>query len=444
MRVAIATGMTELDEKICSNFKENEDIQITVVNYREFFDKEKFDVAVVSKRLMGDMNLEQLFFLLKSKNTRIIYLTSSDDVLGVKRCFKYSNDILFDPVEPQDVIKLILKPNSFSDITDIYLKYSNMELKEGETGTPVKIIKEGSNTQTRIVEKIVEKPVKVTETVYKTKILKKKVITCYTTDNALLTADLITQLSVLLSKKTNQKILILDFNTLFPVMDNFLGVTREVDIESKYDVEKSTSLTLMYNAIERNNLNESNFAKFVKKTKYKNLDLATGNYNLMLFEKTPNDYFSKIVNIASRIYDTILINTNPDISLASTFESIKIATDNILIVKPNYTSIRNTLLLVDSLKTIVNKEKLKFVISEISSSSLDSETIEKLFEGCNIIGYLKKDTRKEEALNKQKPFIDSIALKKSDIKPYINILEKFDYIPQSRFFDKVFFKKEVL
>ncbi|URZ05892.1 MinD/ParA family ATP-binding protein [Clostridium felsineum] len=441
MKIGIATGMFELDEKLRKLMEMNKDMTVTIVNYREFFDKKDFDVTVISDRLLGDMNIEQLFFLLKSKNTRIVYLTNEDDVQGVKKCFGYSiNDILFDPVKPEDIIKLILDPNSFADISDIYLKYSNMQLEAGETGTPIKIIKEGGGKPKvveKVVEKVIEKPVTVEKTVYKTKILKKKILTFYSCDNALLTADLITQLSVLLSKRVQQKVLVLDFNTLFPVMDNFLGVTKEVNIESKYDVEKSTSLTLMYNAIERNNLNESNFTKFVKKTKYKNLDLATGNYNLMLFEKTPNDYFSKIVNTASKIYDTIFINTNPDISLGSTFIPIKMATDNLFIIQPNYTNIRNTLFIADNFKNVIAKNKLNFVVYDVSPKSLDSEIIEELFRDYKLIGYIPQDDRKEEALNKQKPFIDSIALKKSDIKAYMSLLEKLDYIPKVTLLDKL-------
>ena len=441
MKVAVATGMTELDEKVQNILKSKTDFKTSIINYREFFDKEKFDVAVVSTRLLGEMDINQLFFILKSKNnTRIIYLTNEDDVQGVKKCFGYSiNDILFDPVKPENIIKLILKPNSFSDISSIYLKYSNMELRCGETGTPVKIIKEGNNTQTKVIEKVkvVEKPVKVTETVYKTKILKKKILTFYSSDNALLTADLITQLGVLLSKKTNQKILILDFNTLFPVIDDFFGIKKEIELESKYDIGGNTSLVLIYNALERNNLDENSFSKFVKKTKYKNLDVATGLYDLMLFEKMSPEYFEKIVNVASQMYDTILINTNPDISLASTFEPMKIATDNIFIVEPNYTSIRNMLFVVDNFKNRLSGDKIKFVVSNYSNNGLDKEVIEEILNNYNIIGYIPSDDRKEKALNKQKPFIDSIGLKKNDIKPYISLLEKFNYIPKITLWDKL-------
>ncbi|PJI06583.1 MULTISPECIES: hypothetical protein [Clostridium] len=444
MKIAIATGMTELDEKICSRLKDNKDMIINVVNYREFFDKQNFNIAVISERLLGDMNLEQLFFVLKSKNTRIIYLTNADDVNGIKRCFKYSiNDILFDPVKPEDIIKLILEPNSFADISDIYLKYSNMQLKSGEAGTPIKVIKESGGKPKvveKVVEKIIEKPVTVKETIYKTKILKKKIITFYATDNALLPANLITQLGVLLSKRTNQKILILDFNTLFPIVDDFFGVKKEISIESKYDIGSSTSLVLMYNALERGNLNEGSFFKFVQKTKFKNLHVATGLYDLALFEKMPEEYFSKIIEIAYKIYDTILVNTNPDIGLASTFIPMLDSTDDVFIIEPNYTSIKNMLFVFSNLNNRISKGKIKVIVDNYSNSGLDSETIEKLLGDYKIIGYLPEDHRREEFLNRQKPFIASTSLKKSDVKPYLKLLEAFDYIKEPTFLDK-FFKR---
>jgi|GEM_PF-3583929 len=447
MTLAIATGMKELDERIKEILSGRENLQIQIVNYREFFDKKEFDIAIVSERLVGDMDMNQLFFLLKSKNTRVIYLTNEDDVKGIKKCFGYSiNDILFDPVKPEDAASLVLNPNSFSDITDIYLKYSNMELEKNDDGTPVKIINAGSSTNgetkiieknnEKLVEKVVEKPVVVKETVYKTKILKQKILTFYTTDNALLTADLITQIGVLLSQKVEQKILILDFNTLFPVMDHFLGINKNIDIESKYDVGDNTSLVSMYNAIERNILNSSNFHNFVKKyPKYKNLDIATGLYDLILFEKMPNEYFERIIDIAADIYDTILINTNPDISLGSTFIPISKATDIICITEANYTEIRNLLFVINNFKSKIAQDKFKIVLSNVMNKNLDKETVKELFKGYDILSYIPYDAAKEGSLNEQKPFISGINKKK--LEPYIKVLENLDYLPKTSLLNKI-------
>lgn len=448
MTLAIATGMKELDERIKEIILSKEDLQIQIVNYREFFDKKEFDIAIVSERLVGDMDMNQLFFLLKSKNTRVIYLTNEEDVKGIKKCFSYSiNDILFDPVKPQNAANLVLNPNSFADITDIYLKYSNMELEKNEDGTPVKIINAGGNknggttviekNNAKVVEKVIEKPVVIKETVYKVKTLKQKIITFYATDNALLTADLITQIGVLLSQKIEQKILILDFNTLFPVMDHFLGINKNIDIESKYDVDDNTSLVAMYNAIERNILNSSTFSNFVKKhPKYKNLDIATGLYDLALFEKMPNEYFERIINTATDIYDTILINTNPDISLGGTFIPIAKATDIICITEANYTEIRNLLFVINNLKLKIPKDKFKIVVSNVASKSLDKETIKEIFKGYDILSYIPYDEAKERSLNEQKPFINGLNNKK--LEPYIKVLENLDYLPKTSLLDKVF------
>ncbi|WP_234121519.1 MinD/ParA family ATP-binding protein [Clostridium hydrogenum] len=451
MTLAIATGMKELDEKIQEILLGNGNLEIQIVNYREFFDKKDFDVAIVSERLVGDMDTNQLFFLLKAKDTRVIYLTNEEDVKGIKKCFNYSiNDILFDPVKPEEAANLVLNPNSFSDISDIYLKYSNMELEKNDDGTPVKVINVGGNTNNvtkiieknneKVVEKIVEKPVVVKETVYKTKILKQKIFAFYTTDNALLTADLITQLGALLSQKVEQKILILDFNTLFPVMDHFLGINKNIDIESKYDVGDNTSLVSMYNAIERNIFSSSNFSKFVKKhPKYKNIDVATGLYDLVLFEKMPNEYFEKIIDVAASLYDTILINTNPDISLGSTFIPLTKATEIICVSEANYTELRSLLFVINNLKAKIVQDKFKIVMSNMTSSSLDEETVKKILEGYEILTFIPYDEARESSLNEQKVFADAFSSKR--LTPYIEIMEKLDYIPKTSFWDKVFRSK---
>lgn len=457
MTLAIATGMKELDERIQEILSSKEDLQIQIVNYREFFDKKEFDIAIVSQRLVGDMDMNQLFFLLKSKNTRVIYLTNEDDVRCIKKCFSYSiNDILFDPVKPEDAANLVLNPNSFSDISAIYLKYSNMELEKNDDGTPVKVINAGGSTKggfndngSKVIEKsnekvvekvalkVIEKPVVVKETVYKTKTLRQKILTFYTTDNALLTADLITQIGVLLSQKVEQKILILDFNTLFPVMDHFLGISKNVDIESKYDVGDNTSLVAMYNAVDRNILSSSNFGNFVKKhPKYKNLDVATGLYDLVLFEKMPNEYFEKIIDIAATIYDTILINTNPDISLGSTFIPITKATDIICVTEANYTEIRNMIFVINNLKSKIPQNKLKIVISNITGKSLDKETVKEIFKDYDILSYIPYDASKERSINEQKAFISGLNNKKQE--PYAKILENLEYIPKTSLLNKIF------
>lgn len=447
MTLAIATGMKELDEKIEEILSCREELQIHIVNYREFFDKKEFDIAIVSERLVGDMDMNQLFFLLKSKNTRVVYLTNEEDVRGIKKCFGYSiNDILFDPVKPEDAANLVLNPNSFADITGIYLKYSNMELEKNDAGTPVKVINAGgaaSSTKLteknneKVVERVIEKPVVVKETVYKTKILKQKILTFYTTDNGLLTADLITQIGVLLSQRVEQKILMLDFNTLFPVMDHFLGINKNIDIESKYDVGNNTSLVAMYNAIDRNILNSSNFSNFVKKhSKYKTLDVVTGLYDLVLFEKMPNEYFERIIDIAADIYDTILINTNTDISLGGTFVPLAKATDIICVTEANYTEIRNLLFVINNLKSKMQQNKFKIIVSNVTSKSLDKETIKEIFKKYDILSYIPYDEAKERSLNDQKPFISRLNKKK--LEPYIKVLENLDYLPKTSFLDKVF------
>lgn len=193
----------------------------------------------------------------------------------------------------------------------------------------------------------------------------------------------------------------------------------------------------MYNAIERDILNSNNFSSFVKKhPKYKNIDIATGLYDLVLFEKMPNECFEKIIDTAKTIYDTILINTNPDISLGSTFIPITKATDIICVTEANYTEIRNMIFVINNLKSKISQDKFKIVLSNITGESLDKETVEEIFKGYNILSYIPYDAAKEGSLNNQKAYIDGFNNKK--LESYIKVLENLGYIPKTSFLNKVF------
>ena len=165
---------------------------------RFFFDnfEEKFDVVILSKNLPeeSEIKLTDLLYALRRNGIRIIFLTSKDeeDSENVKRCIDLSvYDLLFDPIDPEQVIKLVEKPNTFADISDIYNRYKDVKVTGGNKISIPKA--PGTNTSSKVKTKVVKEPVVVEKTVYKIRNMKSRILAFYTTDNAFLTADLITQ-----------------------------------------------------------------------------------------------------------------------------------------------------------------------------------------------------------------------------------------------------------
>lgn len=431
MLIAVATGMDNLDDSIKKLIDNEKQYETVIVNYKEFFEKKDFNVVILSPRLAGKMSINnQLFFILRRKGTRIIYLTNEDDVVGIKKCFQMGiNDILLDPVIPSQVLKLVKNPNNFSDINSLYLKYSNMELEKNDEGTPIKIINESSD-ESKTKEKVVEVEKIVEKTVYKTSVLKQKILTFYTTDNSFLTSDLITQVATLLDKHTDQKVLVLDFNTLFPCLHHYFGVDKEIKNLNKYDIGSNTSLSAMYNALRRKDLNPATFKMFVKEIKgHKNINLCTGLYDLVLYQKMSVSDYEKIINVALKLYDTILINTNPCIDIKGTFTALTLATNIMCVTEGTFPSAENLLFVIKNLSNTIPIDKFKIVVSNMTNNSLDKEMIEKLFEGINVIGYLPYNKLKEDCINNSKIFSEHADQK--EINKYLDILTKLGYIPET-------------
>ena len=458
MKVGIATGFEALDNRVKLELDKKR-IESNIIGYRKFFFdniEEKFDVVVLSKNLPqeSEVKLNDLLYALRKSGIRIIFLSSKDeeDSEDVKKCMDLSvYDLLFDPIDPEQVVELIEKPNTFADISDIYNRYKDVKVTGGNKISIPRVSKQSTSSMEakpkvktkvvkKVVEKVVEKPVVVEKTVYKIRNMKSRILAFYTTDNAFLTADLITQLSVLLSKKTDQKILVVDFNTLFPVMDQFLETKKSTDVQSEYDIGDNTSIEAMYNAMDRNIFNSDVFSKLVvHHPKYKKLDVVTGSNDLVLFQSLDEAHYRKILEAAAENdYNSIFINTNPDIGLAGTLVSIENATDVICLCEGNYTSMSNLLFMISNLKKRIESKRIKIVIMNTSGTSLDKETIEKVFEGYQVIGYIPFEKEKESSLNDGKVFISHAPEKK--ILPYTKIIESLGYLPKTSFMDRLFKK----
>ena len=176
--IAIATGYVDLDEKLKKSIKDS-----TIIGYREFLVKEEsnFEIAIISSKLGGEIEIQQLLFVLKQKGTRIIYLTNEENKEEIIACFDLGiYDIVLDPIDDEKIEYVLKNPQSLSTplISKLYVKYKNDEdIGDNKKSSLKDFLKK--NEETKIVEKVVEVPVKVPVIVQKTvtKTIKQQVLT---------------------------------------------------------------------------------------------------------------------------------------------------------------------------------------------------------------------------------------------------------------------------
>ncbi|HCC06757.1 MAG TPA: hypothetical protein DEP72_01135 [Clostridiales bacterium] len=178
--IAIATGIDALDQRIKQKFEENNIKDFMIVNYREFLLKSNFDVVIISKKLIGNIELEYLILTLREKDIRIMYLTNKDAVGEIRLCFKYGiNDILTDPIDAELVVNVYKEPKKFSDVKKLFLMVNSknatdktvdfdrlMEISEEQNRIKPTIDTKGSNSKKEVkyeVKKEIKKEKEVKE-----------------------------------------------------------------------------------------------------------------------------------------------------------------------------------------------------------------------------------------------------------------------------------------
>lgn len=413
--IIIATGLAKLDEEISQKLtKKNKDSKI--IGYREFFINKdiSYDAIIISKRLPGDVPIEQLFFSFKDKVKRIIYITNQDDIDGVLCCFNLAlYDFLFDPVSSDEILTCLENPHNFSDVNSIYLSFRQKkdELNELEDSLEKN---EAPKAQSPEKIKIVEK--KVVET----RILKQNVITAYSADNNILASFILANSAIACSKRFN-KILVID-NNFTPCLDHLLNVNKEIGVKDTFNVNTvDTGESACYSSIENKTFSPSLFKKFVIPCKNKKIDVLTGIYDDNLLSNMEQEHYKSIIDTSKKIYDEILVSVNPFKVNVGTMTSI-LESDKVLIVVENtYLSGRNT---INALKTFeragINRDNFGIIVVD-HPSALESAISDKIFEEYTIITHLPFNKKYYNLINSKKPLVSSIFESKTEKKAYEKI-----------------------
>lgn len=150
--IAIATGFDALDKKIEELFRANGINDLQIVNYREFLIQQPFETIIMSKNLVGQVELEYLVLSLRERNERIIYLTNEKDLHELKTCLDYGvYDLIFDPIAPQNVIDVYKVPKTFADVKKIFMIVNSPDNKQ-KTKDIEKLVKMGEMQHVSLIQ----------------------------------------------------------------------------------------------------------------------------------------------------------------------------------------------------------------------------------------------------------------------------------------------------
>lgn len=387
MKVFLAIGNAMIEEKIESiEGLEVVDKEVNLMTLADLIDYVDTDYLIINRLLDNTVGGEVILDIARKaqkRNTRMILLT---DDLSSSEAKKTISALV-----AEDVNAFISISNF--DINNIvsYIEEYPSEFNFNQLATPeVKIIKE---------KEIIK------EEVIKSELIKQEVIVCYSADSGIESAEVTRDLANALSLESDLKVLVIDLNTVTPSLDLLMGIDKDLKVNSKYDNEKQTSLEAIITAIDRGVLDYDIFRALVIRDKKYKFDIIPGMFDLIKEDKTSVEHYSKIIEMAKELYDSIIITVNPYIKNAATYISLVKSTKIIGLTNANYASIRNLKFTFSELDNTVDREKIYILINNICTHSLDKYVIQEALGKYKVIGFLPGDDKKELAINKQKDYL---------------------------------------
>ena len=257
--------------------------------------------------------------------------------------------------------------------------------------------------------------------------------------------DFITQLAVTFAKKSQAKILILDFDTENPAVEQFFGIERQ-DRAVVYEGNKTKTLNYKYifDAIDNGTFNSSLLEEVV--VKYSELD------NLHIFsgieitrsdrDSLKDNYFRIILEKAKSIYDFIFVDTNSNFNLAETKLAITSATKVFFMVEGTIINLNRSNKILQLFTNVwdIKREKLQIVVNKYSEYCLKEDSIMEFLYDFEFSGFFQMDVRHYFYLNKGLPMV--LRPKQKELEKYLKILEKFNFIKKRSLIERLF-KNEV-
>lgn len=249
-------------------------------------------------------------------------------------------------------------------------------------------------------------------------------------------STLLVQLAIILAKKTNAKVLIMDFDTINSGINMFLGEKREPpNPEYINSLDKNGGINYLIDAIDKRVLDCAIFEKNVIKSKYaNNLFILTGNISLFTCKSVlNNEYYLRILEKAKELYDYILIDTSSNLFIDSTQFALLNANHIFFVAEPTYLSIDRTRRVLKDIFPIwgVYEKKIGIIINKYHKKSPEKAIINSLLREWEISGYIKLSEDYDLSLNLGKP----LSLVKEE--EFLHLLEKIDIIPKQTLFERI-------
>ncbi len=370
----------------------------------DLLEQESVDILTLSGLLQGQWELNEFIEKIEKTNFvgRIIIIMSElDSDIKCELLEKGIHDIfLDDTVEVQDILNAI------------------------DRDEPIRKRLEKENL------KLCEKPTNIYNPEEKVVVLKecqRQEIIVISGVNGAGKSTIAFNLSTRLAKRSNAKVLVIDFDTLAGNIDELFDINKvPQNIELNIDIDKKCGLNYAADLIEKNRFDANVFDEIV--IHENGLDILTGNTSLYYCQEVLNEQiYERILECAKEKYDFIILDTSSNIFLDSTRWCMQKATKIFFVMENNYLNIKKAIQLLDvSVNTWgVLKEKIDIIINKENTFGLENDLMEKILEKYKIIGNIKLKEENNEM-------------------SYDKILENIKFVPKTNLIDKMISTKNSL
>lgn len=264
----------------------------------------------------------------------------------------------------------------------------------------------------------------------------KQVIAVMSLYNATIKDSFSANLGYLLAKKTNEKVLLVDFECPFPTLDHYFNTDKYIYLNELYSAKRLTGLSGILSGIKKGVFNAQTFPEYVKEVYgHKNLYLLTGLYDIDLFEDFEMQDVDDIIAAARQNFDTVIISLNSFIYNVFTYLSIMRSDRVIMISEPTITNGRANINLIKQFETVQKVPRQRFSVL-LWGNQMDVEMRRRLYDGFEVIGAMPANPHYIDALLHKKLLLTYPNTKK-DLNAYLAVLQYFGYTSKEPFFQRL-------
>lgn len=178
-----------------------------------------------------------------------------------------------------------------------------------------------------------------------------------------------------LSKKTNSKILLIDFDTMNGNLDEFVGVSKvPTNIELIMDEDKKCGLNYAADLTLKNRFDTNVLDEIV--ISCNGFDFLSGNTSLHYCQNVLNtEFYNYLLKCAKEKYDFIFFDLSSNLFLDSTKWALQESTNVIFVTENTSICLKKSLQILDVVFNVWNvyKSKFKFLLNRTSSNNIDED-----------------------------------------------------------------------